>query len=224
MNEDRPQPPVSQSQIPEYISLPPKHNSPRRTTSQWADILSIIFVFVAAGILALVLIVFVFQSYQVDGPSMENTLQNNDRLIVWKVPRTWARITRQPYVPDRGDIIIFTENNLSQFGQTDVKQLVKRVIGLPGDHVVVKDGAITIYNKQHPSGFQPDKTLPYGQEHALPYTSGDVDVTLKSNQIFVCGDNRVDSLDSRAFGPVDVNDVVGKLVLRIYPFDTFESF
>lgn len=188
------------------------------------DLLSIIVVFVAAIILALGLITFVFQSYQVDGPSMESTLQNDDRLIVWKVPRTWARITHQEYVPNRGDIVIFTENNLSQYGQTDVKQLVKRVIGLPGDRVVVKDGAITIYNKAHPEGFQPDRTLAYGQHHQFPFTAGDIDTTLASNQIFVCGDNRTNSLDSRTFGPVDLNDVVGKLALRVYPFNTFESF
>ena len=155
---------------------------------------------------------------------MENTLQNNDRLIVWKVPRTWAHITGHAYVPNRGDIIIFTENNLAAYGQTDVKQLVKRVIGLPGDRVVVQNGVVTIYNKQHPGGFEPDKTLPYGKTHPLPITSGNIDITLGKGQIFVCGDNRTDSLDSRAFGPVDVKDIVGKLVLRIYPLNTVERF
>lgn len=209
-----------------FITLPPK--DARRATEQKPstikDILSIVFVFVAAIVLALGLIAFVFQSYQVDGPSMQTTLENNDRLIVWKVPRTWARITGQEYVPNRGDIVIFTENNLAQYGQTDVKQLVKRVIGLPGDRVVVKDGAITIYNKANPKGFQPDKVLAYGKAHPLPYTSGDIDITLKSNQMFVCGDNRTNSLDSRMFGPVDLNDVVGRLAFRVYPFNTFEAF
>lgn len=216
--------PKQQPTIPEYVDLPPKQPASAKQTSQWRDVLSIIFVLAAAIVLALGLIAFVFQSYQVDGPSMENTLQNNDRLIVWKVPRTWARITNSQYVPGRGDIIIFTESNLSQFGQSDVKQLVKRVIGLPGDRVVVKDGVITIYDAEHPDGFQPDKALAYGKEHPLPYTSGDIDITLKSNQIFVCGDNRMDSLDSRAFGPVSTSDIVGKLVLRVYPFSTFETF
>lgn len=188
------------------------------------DLASTIIVVVAAFALALGLITFVFQSYQVDGPSMENTLQNNDRLIVWKVPRTWARLTGQSYIPNRGDIIIFNESNLANFGQPDVKQLVKRVIGLPGDRVVVSGGSITIYNKQHPRGFDPDTTLPYGQQHPLPYTSGTVDLTLGSNEIFVCGDNRTDSLDSRAFGPVSLNDIVGKLVLRVYPLSTAERF
>jgi signal peptidase I len=200
----------------EFITLPPKEPRRKMQTLQPSplkDLLSIVVVFIAAIILALGLITFVFQSYQVDGPSMQNTLQNNDRLIVWKVPRTWARITHQEYVPDRGDII-----------QTDVKQLVKRVIGLPGDRVVVNDGVITIYNKAHPDGFDPDKTAAYAQHHTFPYTGGTVDVTLASNQIFVCGDNRGNSLDSRTFGPVDLDNVVGKLVLRVYPFSSFEGF
>ena len=79
-------------------------------------------------------------------------------------------------------------------------------------------------SKAHPGGFNPDKSLPYGQNHTFPYTAGDIDITLKSNQIFVCGDNRTDSLDSRSFGPVDVSSVVGKLALRVFPFDTFKSF
>ena len=212
---------------PEFVILPPKDTQSHRSAQHnaaWKDILSIAFVLLTAMALAFALIAFVFQSYQVDGPSMQSTLQNNDRLIVWKVPRTWSRITGHRYVPEYGDIIIFTENNLSQFGQSDVKQLVKRVVGRPGDRVVIRNGTITIYNKAHSSGFQPDKTLSYGKDHTLPYTAGDIDITLNDHQIFVCGDNRTDSLDSRAFGPVNLEDVVGRLVLRVYPFDTFRSF
>jgi len=149
---------------------------------------------------------------------MQNTLHNDDRLIVWKLPRTWARITGHQYVPKRGDIIIFTESGLSNYGDTqDTKQLVKRVIGLPGDHVVVANGIITIFNKQHPKGFNPDKTLPYGKNNAIPSTDNDINITLGSHQLFVCGDNRGDSLDSRIFGPIQTNQVIGKLVTRIYP-------
>lgn len=221
MNE---KPPTPTAQSPDFVDIPPKRRPQPKKLSALKDILSIVFVLGAAIVLSICLIAFVFQSYQVDGPSMESTLQNNDRLIVWKVPRTWAMLTRQQYVPGRGDIVIFSQDNLAQFGQTDVKQLVKRVIGLPGDRVVVRDGRITIYNRASPGGFNPDKTLPYGQNHTFPYTAGDMDITLNSHQIFVCGDNRTDSLDSRSFGPVDLSTVVGKLVLRVYPFDTFKAF
>lgn len=186
------------------------------------DIISIIAVLLSALVLAFGLISFVFQSYQVSGPSMQNTLHNDDHLIVWKVARTWARITGHPYVPKRGDIIVFNEPGLSEFGQNQDKQLIKRVIGLPGDHVVVKNGVITIYNKAHPRGFEPDKTLPYSK--AIPETPDNVDVRLSSNQLFVCGDNRGDSLDSRIFGPIDINNVIGKLVLRVLPLNNAQIF
>jgi len=191
---------------------------------RFTDFLSTFLVVVVALVLALALITYVFQSYQVDGPSMENTLQNNDRLIVWKVARSWARVTDHPYIPNRGDIIVFTESGLAAYGQTNTKQLIKRVIGLPGDRVIIKNGEITIYNKAYPKGFDPDTTLPYGKTHSLPYTAGNIDITLGKNQIFVCGDNRTDSLDSRIFGPVNVNSIIGKLVLRIYPFSDFKAF
>lgn len=152
---------------------------------------------------------------------METTLQNNDRLIVWKLPRTWARITGNDYLPKRGDIVIFNEPKIGEFDQGD-KQLIKRVIGLPGERVVVKNGTVTVYNSTHPNGFQPDKTLPYGD--VIPQTEGDVDVTIPSGHIFVCGDNRPDSLDSRAFGTVPLDNIVGKLVMRILPLNTAERF
>jgi signal peptidase I len=208
---------TSSSSKQTIVTSQPKH-------SRWGELASTVIAVVAALGLAVCLIAFVFQSYQVDGPSMETTLENNDRLIVWKIPRTWARITRHAYVPKRGDVVIFNQDNLAEFGQTNVKQLVKRVVGLPGDRVVIGNGHITIYNKQHNDGFDPDATLPYGKEHVFPTTSGNIDITLSANQVFVCGDNRTDSLDSRAFGPVSLNHIVGKLVLRIYPLSTIKRF
>ena len=187
-----------------------------------SDLFSTIGILVTALFVALIIISFVFRSYQVDGPSMQTTLQNADKLIIWKVPRTWARITHHNYIPKRGDIIVFTESGLSEFGQNDTKQLIKRVIGLPGDRVVVKDGFLTIYNAANPNGFQPDKTLPYG--NVIPTTSGDIDITIRPGQLFVCGDNRPDSLDSRAFGPIEANQVIGQLVLRVFPINTAMPF
>ena len=195
---------------------------PSKNTSGWRELFSTIGILLTALAVALLIIAFVFRSYQVDGPSMESTLQNGDKLIIWKVPRSWASITHHAYIPDRGDVIVFTESGLSQFGQTDTKQLIKRVIGLPGDRVVVSGGMYTVYNKTHPQGFDPDKSLPYGKN--IPTTSGDVDVTLGKNQLFVSGDNRPDSLDSRAFGPINASQVVGKLVLRVFPINKAEVF
>jgi len=209
------------------LELPPDttthHGASEKRSGGFRDIASTIGVLVAALIVAFAFIVFVFQSYQVSGPSMQNTLHDQDRLIVWKLPRTWARITGHPYVPKRGDIIIFSESGLAQYGQENTKQLIKRVIGLPGDRVVVANNTITIYNKQHPKGFQPDKTLPYGKNITEPATQ-DIDVTLGKDQIFVCGDNRTNSLDSRFFGPINVNQIIGKLALRFLPLNQAERF
>jgi signal peptidase I len=186
------------------------------------EMLSTVGVLLIAFVVALGLISFVFQSYQVDGPSMESTLHNQDRLIVWKLPRTWARVTNHAFIPNRGDVIVFVESGLAQFGQDNSKQLIKRVIGLPGDRIIVKDGSLTIYNQAHPEGFQPDKTLPYGA--VIPFTSGNIDVTLGNNQLFVCGDNRPDSLDSRTFGYINADQVVGKLVVRVFPLNNIKKF
>jgi signal peptidase I len=206
-----------------YETAPePAHDEPQKQESGWHELFSTIGILVAAVFVALFIIAFVFRSYQVDGPSMESTLQNNDKLIIWKVPRSWARITHHDYIPKRGDVIVFTQSGLSQFNQQDSKQLIKRVIGLPGDHVVVHDGKYTIYNKANPQGFDPDTTLPYGKN--IPQTTGNVDVTLGPHQLFVSGDNRPDSLDSRAFGPINADQVIGKLVLRVFPIGGAKAF
>lgn len=186
------------------------------------SILSTMAILIIAPIIALTLTSFVFQSYEVDGPSMETTLQNADRLIVLKVPRTWAKITGNSYTPNRGDVVIFNHYEAFSFGGDQTRQLIKRVIGLPGDRVVVKDGEITVFNSLHPDGFKPDRTLPYGS--VIKETTGDVDLTIEEGYIYVCGDNRDNSLDSRSFGPVKVDDIVGKLLLRVFPLNKADVF
>jgi len=176
--------------------------------------------FLSAFLIAILLNTFVVQSYQVDGQSMEPTLQNDDRLIVNKVPRTISRIDGHQYVPHRGDIIIFNQANLPGFVGT--KQLIKRLVGLPGEHVVVKDGRITIYNDAHPEGYDPDKAGQY--TIAAPSTVGNVDIVLQKDELFVCGDNRNNSEDSRYFGPIKTGQVVAKLVLRILPLNKAQAF
>lgn len=190
-------------------------------SDSFRNIISTLLVLFIAPVVALLLTAYVFQSYQVDGPSMETTLQNDNRLIVWKVPRTWARISGHSYVPNRGDIVVFNTNGLPDFGESG-KQLIKRVIGLPGDRVVVANNVITIYNKKHPNGFQPDATSPYGK--VIHGTEGNENIVIPPGYIFVCGDNRDDSLDSRVFGPVPVTDIVGKLVFRVLPINEAERF
>lgn len=209
--------------LPNPANIDGKQNGTKG--SDFKNTVASVLILCMAPIIAVLLTLFVFQSYQVDGRSMETTLHDNDRLIVWKAPRTLARITGNQYVPNRGDVIIFSEPGLGNYDNPDgSKQLVKRVIGLPGERVVVKDGSVTVYSKDFPDGFKPDATLPYGKEHTIPATAEDVDVTLAADELFVCGDNRPDSLDSRMFGPIKTNQVVGKLVMRILPLSQTKIF
>lgn len=200
------------------------HVSPPSRRETVREIISTIGVLFAALGVAFALIAWVFQSYQVEGPSMETTLMDQDRLIVWKVPRTIARITNNPYIPNRGDIIIFVESGLSQFGQSDSKQLIKRVIALPGERVVLQNGVLTVYNQQYPNGFEPDKTSSYGSVINEAGDTRNIDITLAKNQLFVCGDNRPDSLDSRTFGPIEADQIVGKLSIRLLPLSEIRKF
>jgi signal peptidase I len=183
---------------------------------------STIAVLLVAPLLAIFLTMFVFQSYQVDGESMETTLAHNDRLIVWKMPKTWSRITGHDYIPKRGDVVVFVEPDLSQFGQDPGKQLIKRVLGLPGERVVIADNKLTVYNQENPNGFQPDKELPYGS--VIGETPIDHEWEVGEGQIFVVGDNRSNSLDSRTFGPIDAGNIVGKLVIRVLPLADVKKF
>jgi len=153
---------------------------------------------------------------------MADTLHNGDRLIIWKVPKTLARITGNDYLPNRGDIVVVVKKGLYEDEGDKEKQLIKRVIALPGERVVVKDGTLTVYNTERPEGFQPDEELPYGKD--IPATTGEVDSVVPAGSIFVVGDNRPNSLDSRSFGPVPEKDIVGKLIARVLPLSDAERF
>lgn len=192
--------------------------------SGWREFAAFIGVLAIAALLALFLISFVFRSYAVDGPSMETTLQNGDKLLIWKVPRTIARLSGNQYVPNRGDVIIFDEGNLSACGQYGKRQLIKRVIGLPGERVTIQNNTYVIYNAAHPSGFKPDLELNYNKDQHIPTTTGDVDVRLSKTQVFVSGDNRPDSCDSRHFGPIQTDQLIGKLVVRLLPANHIKVF
>lgn len=205
-------------QHPGYQAQPP-HDS----NHEWLkSVISTIALLVLAPLVAILLTMFVFQSYEVDGPSMQTTLHDKDRLIVLKLPRTWSRITGHNYIPGRGDVIVFKHEMGAALEGNSSKQLIKRVVALPGERVVVKDGVLTVYNSQYPQGFSPDKTMPYGT--VIGQTDGDVDLVVPEGEVFVAGDNRGNSLDSRYFGTVPAKDIVGKLGLRLYPFQDAQIF
>jgi signal peptidase I len=186
------------------------------------SILSTILILISAPLIALTITSFVFQSYEVDGESMETTLQHRDRLIVYKFPKTLARITHKSYIPARGTIVVFAKAGTQALNQKTEKQLIKRVIGLPGERVVIKDGVVTIYNNDHPTGFSPDSSGTYPKITQL--TTGNVDLTVPPSELFVMGDNRSNSLDSRSFGTIENHELVGRLAYRILPLNKVESY
>lgn len=185
------------------------------------ELLSTLAIIIIAPLIAIFLTMFVFQSYEVEGPSMQDTLHDNDRLLVSKTQRTWARITGKNYIPNRYDIVIFDHSD-NYNGPTSEKQLIKRVIALPGERVVIRGGIVRVYNQDNPNGFEVDQAGP--EAKTIGYTSGNMEFTISENRVFLLGDNRPNSLDSRVFGPIEAKHIVGKLSVRIYPFSQFDKF
>ena len=215
MQED----PYQHSEIEINYPEQPKPETPKKSTSLFKSLLSIIEFFGTVSILVFIILSFGVQSYHVVGTRMTPTLQEKDRLLISKLGRTVSRIKKDDFMPSRGEIIVFkspTESGL---------QLVKRVIGLPGERVVLENGKFTIYNDQNPDGFNPD--VQYDPGSKFDYTAGTVDVDVPDGEIFVTGDNRVPggSLDSRnSLGTVPVENIVGKLILRLLPISEARSF
>lgn len=197
---------------------PPHKQRSRKALAK--EILSTVGVLLLAPLAAIIFTAFVFQFYRVDGPSMEQTLQNNDRLIVYKLPRTWSSITGGTYLPARGDIVVFNRNEANG-NVEESRQLIKRVIALPGERIVIKNNSVTVYNKEHPDGYDPDSGHAY-QSSTIP-TSGNVDLVIPEGEVFVMGDNRDNSLDSRVFGPINTDDIIGTLAIRVYPFEPIDN-
>ncbi len=186
------------------------------------DILGII-IFIICVIIGTILInSFIFRSFSVVGPSMENTLRTGDRLIIDRVPVTIARIQGKNYLPQRGQIIVFKNPQWSP-GSPD-EYIVKRVIGLPGERVVLKNGVYTVYNPTKPTGFNPDQ---FNNNEPGQPASGEVDQIVPNNEVFVSGDHRQGdfSYDSRnGLGTIPSYDIIGPVSLRIYPFTQLRTF
>lgn len=137
----------------------------------------------------------------VQGKSMYPTLNPNDYLIVNK-------IAYKSDMPKKGDIVIFKSDLKREDGKT--KDLIKRVIGLPGDHIVVENGEVYL------NDLKLDEKYINGN-----FTQGDVDLTIPKDYLFAMGDNRPNSLDSRSssVGLVSKDKLVGKAFLRLFPFN-----
>lgn len=152
--------------------------------------------------LALFVRFFVATPFIVSGASMENNFQNYDYLIV-------DRLTYHIENPQRGDIVVFG------LPQEPSRDLIKRVIGLPRETVDLQDGKVTIINTQHPDGLTLDE--PYLSAENLGGATN-MKMTLGADEYFVLGDNRRVSADSRLWGPLPRQDIVGRVLVRLFPF------
>lgn len=185
------------------------------------DALNIAIFIVCVLIGTLLINTFVFRSFNVMGPSMEKTLYTGDRLIVNRLPVTWAQLQNKEYSPARGQVIVF-KNPRFNAGSGE-EYIVKRVIAFAGERVTVKDGKVTVFNSQHPDGFNPDDATP----DAGKPTSGQVDTTVTEGTLFVAGDHREGdySFDSRSgLGLIPLYDVVGPVGMRIFPLTGLRLF
>ena len=183
-----------------------------------------------AGILGFILAVIIgaalinqllFRSFSVSGPSMEPTLYTGDRLIVNRLPVTWAHLRGQAYVPPRGHVIVFKNPHWMPGGLDEF--IVKRVIAFPGERVTVSGGVMKVYNQDYPDGLLIDEKYP----GPTSPTAGDVDTIVPDGEIFVAGDHRQEgfSLDSRdGLGTIPYNDIIGPVGLRIFPFTKARTF
>ena len=150
---------------------------------------------------------FLIQPFYVKGASMEPNFYDHEYLIIDELSYRFR-------TPTRGNIVVFRYPN-------DPKQFfIKRVIGIPGETVEIAGGLVKIYNTEHPNGEVLDEQMYLDQD----FTSTTRTVTLKNDEYFLLGDNRMASLDSRYFGPVKKSFVVGRVWLRGWPFDRWKVF
>lgn len=187
----------------------PKKEKKSQKKKSWINelfstILYIAFVFV----LFLLIRHFLFAPVSVDGESMFPTLEDQDRLILNKIEQV-----------DRFDVIVFPSPGDPE------KQYIKRVIGLPGDEIMVSDDVLYINGEAvdewylDPSQADLSEGQSFTEDFTLASRTGFE--TVPEGSYFVLGDNRINSRDSRYFGFIDADDVIGTTSLRIWPFNSF---
>ncbi len=153
---------------------------------------------------------FVAQPYKVQQNSMENTLLPDQYVLVDKLTPRWA-----PYI--RGDIVVFDPPETWSSGAG--VPFIKRIIGLPGDRVELRDGRVYV------NDVALDEPYLFARngdpEPTDPQPGGATVWIVPEGQLLVMGDHRGSSADSRSFGPIEISQVIGRAWLRYWPFDTF---
>ena len=162
-----------------------------RTIIEWVAVIG--------GALAVALVIqsFLVQAFYIPSSSMEPTLEVGDRVLVNKLSYDLHDV-------NRGDLVVFERPDGSA---GDIKDLIKRVIGLPGETVEIRDGSVLI------DGRVLDEPYLADEEVLVEFAP----VQVPEDQVFVMGDNRDDSRDSRAFGPITIDSIVGRAFVRVWP-------
>jgi len=188
--------------VPPLSRPPASHRTHRgrRWIVEWAVVL-VVAILVAVGIRT-----FVVQTFFIPSASMEPTLMVGDRILVDKLSYHLHSI-------HRGDIVVFATPPGEDAGP-DVKDLVKRVIGLPGDTISSAGGQVVIDGKPLKEPWLVKDTV----------TTGITTQLIPAGEYFVMGDNRSDSQDSRFFGPIHRSLIVGRVVLKIWPINSFHIY
>ncbi|SHJ70544.1 signal peptidase I [Paramaledivibacter caminithermalis] len=150
-------------------------------------------------VIALFITTFIARPTLVKQHSMYPTLNPNDYLILNKISYRF-------HEPQKGDIVVF--KTALKTAQGKEKNLIKRVIGVEGDEVVVKDGKVYVNGEELVEDYINGD-----------YTPGDVKITVPDNHVFVMGDNRSQSLDSRQLGTFSIDNIQGKVLVRLFPLN-----
>lgn len=145
---------------------------------------------------------------------MESTFSNGDYVIIEKLSYAFGE-------PQRGEVIVF-QAGFTEAAPSENSFYIKRIIGLPGETVRIRNGNVIVQNREYPQG----KILSerYLDDRVVTRAREDTRVNLGSNEYFVMGDNRPNSSDSRIWGALKEKYIVGKPIVRVYPFDDFQIF
>ena len=172
-----------------------------------------VFELVKIVVISLVIIIpvryFLIQPFYVKGASMEPNFYDHEYLIIDEISYRFNE-------PKRGDIVVF------RYPRNPQEYFIKRLIGIPGDEIQIKDGYVYILNNNNPDRVRLEE--PYLSPGVKTYGLTEEVVVLGDDEFYVLGDNRNSSKDSRSFGPVNRSYITGRVLLRGWPFDRIQLF
>lgn len=177
-----------------------------------------------ALVIAVVIKTFLLQPFWIPSESMLPTIEVNDRVMVNKLAYRWGE-------PQRGDVVVFRDPRIEQAEESipeavirsvleavgirtrGDEDLIKRVVGLPGETIEVRDNHVVVNGSALDEPYLPEVFMP-----------DEPPITVGEDEVFVMGDNRDASFDSRRFGPIPLDDLVGEAFVTIWPISHFGGF